>query len=192
MRKTRSDSVINRLPQNQQDCLERWLCEENLSYKDAAERFFQDFGQRLSRGALERFFQDKAQERTLLKIARSSRDANWVVDELRKNKEKSFEALLGLIGQAAFEKQMKGEELDVSTLIDLAQIAAIGLKAKSDTRKAEQKDNEIAIAARKLELDLQKYKDSVAKIEREINAAKSSGGITPETLTRIEHELKLL
>jgi hypothetical protein len=46
------------------------------------------------------------------------------------------------------------------------------------------------------ELAEQKYRDLVAAqkaaIEREINAAKASGGISPDTLQRVEQELKLL
>jgi hypothetical protein len=46
------------------------------------------------------------------------------------------------------------------------------------------------------ELNEQKYRDQVAAqkaaIERELNAAKASGGINPQTLERVERELKLL
>jgi hypothetical protein len=46
------------------------------------------------------------------------------------------------------------------------------------------------------ELNEQKYRDQVAAqkaaIERELNAAKDSGGISPQTLERVERELKLL
>lgn len=52
------------------------------------------------------------------------------------------------------------------------------------------------LEARKLELSESKYRDQVAErkraMERELAAAKSTGGITQETLEKIEAELKLL
>jgi hypothetical protein len=52
------------------------------------------------------------------------------------------------------------------------------------------------LEARKLELSESKYRDQVAERKRalqaEVDKAKSSGGITPETLEKIEAELKLL
>ena len=54
----------------------------------------------------------------------------------------------------------------------------------------------IALRQEKLELDWKKYRDAVkarkAALERELNEVKSAGGISPDTLGKIEAELKLL
>src|SRR5207302_649267 len=67
------------------------------------------------------------------------------------NKDQAFDALMGLVGQAAFEKQMGGETLDIETLKDLTLIASVGLKAKTDAYKIAQKDREIELSRDKFE-----------------------------------------
>ena len=55
---------------------------------------------------------------------------------------------------------------------------------------------QLALKKGKLELDWQKYRDQVAErraaMERALQAAKTSGGLTPGTLEKIERELRLL
>jgi hypothetical protein len=110
------------------------------------------------------------------------------------------------------QQQMALNECTVKTMIgELAkkqptqtpeQLEQIG-QAFFTKMAMEQKDQrgwfltqELALKKGKLELDWQKYRDQVeerrAAMERTLQAAKSSGGLTPETLEKIERELKLL
>jgi hypothetical protein len=153
MRKTRSDSVLDGLPENQRAAIERWLVDENLSLKDARERVFQDFGVRCSPTAFSQFAARCRQSRMLRQIAESSSAAKAVTDQFRNDPDTSFEALLGLVGQAAFEMKMSGKQLDLGTLKDLAEIMALGLKVKTDTKKIQQKDQQLNLAERKFRRD---------------------------------------
>lgn len=157
MPKPRSDSVLDGLPENQRAAIERWLFEENLSHKDTAVRIFQDFAVRISPSAVACFYQRCAKRRMLLQIAASSESSKAVTDQFRQNPDTSFEALLGLIGQAAFEMKLQsGGKLDLKTLKDLAEIMALGLKVKTDTKKIAQKDEQLRLQRDKLEIDVTK------------------------------------
>ncbi len=62
---------------------------------------------------------------------------------------------------------MEGEELSIETLKDLMDIAALGLKTKTDAKKIEQKDRDISISERRvkvLEANMQKAADEVKKL----------------------------
>lgn len=156
MRKTRSDSIVDGLPENQRSAIERWLCEENLSLDLVKQRIWDDFNVRVSRSALSEFYGRCSRARMLRKISESSAAAKSVTDQFRSNPDTSFEALLGLVGQAAFELKMSGKQLDLGTLKDLAEIMALGLKVKTDTKKIQQKDEQLALQRQKLEMDVTK------------------------------------
>jgi hypothetical protein len=156
MRKTRSDSVLDGLPENQRALIERWLCEDNLGLDAVKQKCHDDLNLKVSRSALSEFFQRCSRRRMLDRIAESSAAAKSVTEQFRSNPDSSFEALLGLIGQAAFEKKMNGEDLDLGTLKDLTEIMAIGLKVKTDTKKIAQKDEQLALQRQKLEMDVSK------------------------------------
>lgn len=98
--------------------------------------------------------------------------------------------------EAADRAGEDSEGMDVETLKDLvgaltslrsAELAKA--KGELDREKLQRKDEEIALAK-------QKYQDKVQAQKREIEdalgAAKSAGGITPETLERIEQAARLL
>ena len=110
------------------------------------------------------------------------------------------------------EQQMALNELTVKTMVEeLAkrlptqtpeQLEQIG-QAFFTKMALEQKGQrgwfltqQLALRKGKLELDWQKYRDQVqerrAAMERALEAAKTSGGLTPGTLEKIEKELRLL
>ena len=194
MRKSRSDSVLDSLPADQQAALERWLCEVNISYEQAQERLLEQYAVTVSKSALVKFFQVRKREAMLETIADNAHAAQAIQSQLAIHSHDSFDALLQMIGQSAFEMKMRGEELPLGSLKDLAEIAALGLKAKTDARKIDQKDNEIAIAKGKFQLELEKYQATVAEQKRKITDAltRSKGGLTPETLRQIEEAASLL
>ncbi len=105
--KTRSDSIIDGLPQNQKDAVEVWLFEENLSFKEVSERLWQDFSVRCGSSSVERYHNRRAPERALDKIAESAGKANAVVAKFRENPSETYEAVLKLVGQIAFEAALK-------------------------------------------------------------------------------------
>lgn len=188
--KTRSDSVVDGLPQNQREAIEQWIAEENLSYINCSKRCWQDFGVRVSKDSVRSYYLRRAQERTrdamLQKIATSRKTANLVTDQFRRNPADTYQALLDMAGQIAFEKSMEGgEELDAETIFNFTKLVIQGKKeARADLR--------LQMLQQKLELEMQKYKDEVAERKKEIQIAIKSGGLTPETLQKIEEAVSLL
>jgi hypothetical protein len=122
-RKTRADSILDNLPANQQEAVERWLFEENLSYKDAAKRLHEDFNVRCSVSSLSEWYQRRAQQRMLDRIAASANTANAVITKFEENPADTYRAVLNMVGQLAFEQSLKEEKsVDVETLFNLTKL----------------------------------------------------------------------
>ena len=183
-------SKLGNLPANQQAALEQWLFDDSpaLEYEQARERLWQDFSVRTSLRALCEWRQKRAQERSLAKIAASSQASRAVVQKFSENPSHAFNALMEMIGQAAFEIQMDGKALSLDTLKDLAEVAALGLKARKDTKDLELRERDQVLKENK-------YRDLVAEkksvIEATTNAALKTGGISKETAKQINETLKL-
>src|SRR5437667_6480243 len=124
-RKTRADSFWDNQPPARLAELERWLFEENVSYEVALKRY-SDFGEAGSLAGLSRWRARRAQERMLERIAASARTANSVVEKFAANPANTYDALLQMIGQAAFEAHLNGKsDLDLATLKDLAILTSL-------------------------------------------------------------------
>lgn len=174
-RKTPSTSVIDGLPANQREVIDRWLFEENVSFKDAATRLYQDFGVRSSESALGRYWQRRQQQRMLDRIATTAATVNRVEEEFGRNPANTFSAVMGLIQQLALREAIKGEkEVKFDVLSDLASLALSHqgglLKAQAEARK----ERELALKKEKLELELRKYQDVVAKASGTLGDSKLS------------------
>lgn len=122
MKKKRSDSVIDGLPEGQRKQIEQWLCEENLSYADAQKRALADLGVRLSSSSLAEFFQECQQRRMLDRIAASRESANAVLKKFQENPADMYAVLVNIIGQSAFEASMKGEKLDPKLVFNFTKL----------------------------------------------------------------------
>lgn len=192
MRKPKANSVIDGLPANQKEALERWLFEENVSFADATDRLHQDFSVRSSESALRRWYQRRQQERLLDRIAASSSKANAVMERFAKNPANTYDALLGLIGQMAFEESLKTDKASVETISDLTNLVLSYQGGKLKAAAEARKERELALKREKLELELRKYQDAIVKVQRALESGSKSGAITRETIERIQEELKLL
>jgi hypothetical protein len=83
----------------------------------------------------------------------------------------------------------------VSALTSLRSAELAKAKGQLDRDKLARKDEEITLAKQKFEQQLKEYQDKVAAQKAEIQSALSTaraGGITPDTLERIEAAAKLL
>lgn len=100
------------------------------------------------------------------------------------------------------EASTAGEGLDleqlgdvVSSLTSLRSAEIAQQRADLGVEKLKRKDEEIALAREQFELRLKEYQDKVEAQKREIEGALASartGGITPETLAKIEAAARLL
>lgn len=129
MKKTRSDSIIDGLPLNQQETLERWLFEENVSYALASERLLADFNVRCGQHALADFYQRTAQRRMLDRIVVSQGKKNAVLEKFKANPADTYQALLEVAGQIAFDKAFsEGKEFDAETIFNFTKLVMTGKK----------------------------------------------------------------
>ena len=160
-RKTRSDaSPFDRFRSE----LDQWLSAENLSYEDTLTRLKAVWpaGERLpSKSALHRWAEKRRQELVLERIAASSAKAKAVTGAFAANPGDAYSALLGLIGQAAFEIQMKGgEALSMDTLKDLAQLVQVGLIARKEEANLRIKEEDLKLKERRVVLLEKKAADA--------------------------------
>lgn len=152
-RKPRSDSSPFDLYQEQ---LDQWLWAENLSYDDALARLREAWpaGERMpSRSSLQRWADRRRQERMLDRIASSAATAQAVTAQFAANPHDAYGALLGMIGQAAFELRLgKGDQLDMDTLKDLAEVVQVGLRARAEDAKLRLREQDLALKERRIVL----------------------------------------
>lgn len=144
--------------------LDQWLTVDNLSYDEtlAKLRAVWPAGERVpSKSALARWAKRRRQEIVLERIATSAGRAKEVTDTLARNSGNAYDALLGLIGQAAFEIQMKkGAGLDMATLKDLAEVVQVGLIAKTAEANLRIKEEDLKLKERRVILLEKKAADA--------------------------------
>jgi len=106
--------------------------------------------------------------------------------------------LLELLEAATSEdKKLSAEELGdvVGSLTSLRSAEIAQQRVDLDREKLKRKDEEIALAKAAFEQRLAEYQDKVSAQKREIESALGvvkAGGLTPETLQRIEEAARLL
>jgi hypothetical protein len=164
-RKTRSDaSPFDRF----QSDLDRWLTAENLSYDETLTRLKAVWpaGERVpSKSALQRWASRRRQDLILSRIASSAAKAKQVTSAFEKNPGDAYAALLGLIGQTAFEMKLKGgESLDMDTLKDLAQLVQVGLVARNAEASLRIKEEDLKLKERRVVLLEKKAADATATL----------------------------
>lgn len=164
-RKTRSDSS----PFDQfQTELDQWLTVENLSYEDTLTRLrgVWPAGERVpSKSALARWADKRRQELVLERIAASAAKAKQVTGAFAENPGDAYGALLGMIGQAAFEMRLqKGDALDIDTLKDLAEVVQVGLRSRNEDAKLRIREQELALKERRIVLLEKQSADATATL----------------------------
>lgn len=154
MAKPRADKKLARLPAHQKEMLRRWLVEENVSYKDAKEKLYQDFNVETSEGALSKFF---AEECFTERFEQASVFADQVAEQLAAEGADKFDAAtIALVKQKAFERAVAKD----GSIKELALLAGI----IGDTAKLQLKERE-------LELNWAKYRLAASSaIEKALDA----------------------
>lgn len=160
-RKPRSDSSpFDRFKAD----LDQWLTVENLSYDDTLKRLrgVWPSGEKLpSKSALQRWAERRRQDLMLERIAASAAKAQEVTGAFAANPGDAYSALLGLIGQAAFEMRLNAaESLDMDTLKDLAQVVQVGLMARNAEATLRIKEEDLKLKERRVVLLEKKAADA--------------------------------
>lgn len=134
--KTRGDSKLDALTEEQKALLEKWLFAENVTYSEARKRCQLQFSLSVSIDALGQWrrrlerekLADRALKQALAKASESAASAQAVVRSLEELKDPFWDALKGQIGQLAFERTMEGQQLPLKNLKDLTIIMTEGLR----------------------------------------------------------------
>ena len=130
------------------------------------------------------FRSQECQEKFLDRITRGAQTMRTIEESFRDNPDPHIEALLRNFRLIIAELTVQGD-------IDPEKIKLIPVLMSPVMEYAR-----LTEKRREIELAENKYRDHVAAqkaaLEREIGAAKVAGGLTPETLEKIERELKLL
>lgn len=119
------------------DDLEVWLFEENVSYKDASARLLAlSPPVKMSTSALGRWYKSMVQPRILKQIIASQKLKNAVVEKFKANPADTYNALLEVAGQIAFDKAMQAEKgLDAETIFNFTKLVMTGRKQAMEAEK---------------------------------------------------------
>jgi hypothetical protein len=128
-----------------------------------------------------------------LAIEAAERDAERRGTTLATEAMKQQSAGLADIMDAAAEKDpLKAAKLIASGLSTITKV--VGAEAKIEGNKLKREDLELARA--ELQIKLEKHQEHVAErkaaIQKQLDAARNKSGVRPETIEKIEKELKLL
>lgn len=177
MRKPRSDSKLDALDVDQQRQLCEWLLTPGLSYENIKALVFEKFNTSTSGHALTSFYQSYVGAYVLERRRRAVGLAQEVGTELKRQPGQFSQVTIDALEQKAFE-------LAQNPMVDPKEVKAIFslvLKARDQS-----------LDERRVAL-LEKKSDAFDRAQAALREAKSSkGGVTPETLERIERELNLL
>lgn len=159
MRKEYPNSKLAALTPEQADQLEEF-CDKTTLAK-AVKYIHDELGIDLTDGTLSAWLQNRRQARVqqealgqvLSRIDAAAAASSQIKAAIVANRDQLFDSLQTLIGQEAFNRSMRGEELDVKSMAIFNEIALGGLKVKTDTKKIAQKDQEIALKEAKFQRD---------------------------------------
>jgi len=175
------------LPEEQQAQIAEWLL-NGIPYHQVQALVEKEYQVRIDTKGFVKFWQEVCGPALLARRARAVGLSQDIASDARKSPGSFDEATIAAISQKAFELAVSpgAKAADVKRLFDLV------LKAKDQTRDQKALD----LAQKEFDLKLSKYKDEVAekkqKIEESLNALKSQGGISPETLRTMEEAVNLL
>jgi len=179
MKKTRSDSKLMNLPEDQQAQIVEWLL-GGLSYRVVREMIEKEFSLQTSFAALSGFWDQVCTPALLARRRRAVTTADEMADEAQKKPGAFDAATLDAIRQHAFNLAIQpgANPGDVKKLFTLL------LQA----RDQELKNKDIEIKLRRLDL----LERNAAEAREKLTATAKKGGLDKGTIEEIEQALKLL
>lgn len=179
MRKPRSDSKLMRLSEEQQALLVEWLL-SGIPYHEAKKLVEKEFGVRCSLSALSLFYGVCCQQHLIRRRDQAVNTANEVAEVAKKNPAQFDAATIDAIRQKAFE-------LAISPMASAKDVKSLFMLI-SKNRDQELKAQQIELERRRVEM----LERKLLAVQAAVTQAKTAGGLTPETLARIEEAAKLL
>ncbi len=144
----------------QKDELASWLLDENLSYRDTAERFGKTFGFPVCIGTIMNFWHKECVPRKLLRSAEVARSLQTVATSLQEDWQGVNAQLLG---QRIFET-LAGPEVDLKAVSALGTVLekvktralhekSLAARLAAEKRRDKQRERQLAFAREKFEFD---------------------------------------
>jgi hypothetical protein len=109
-RKPDPRSTTAKMSPEQREQLEKWLFDEQLSYLKTIERCKDAFGIEVPMTGIRNFYRHNQQQRTVRRLAESTKFAKMFEKKFAKNPKKIYHALLNIVGQAAFDEMLNAPE----------------------------------------------------------------------------------
>ncbi len=184
-RKPRSDAKLKTLPEERQAVIAALLATKSL--EEVRAELFKD-GLRTSVGALSEFFTWYRLRETM---RRREERVTGLLDELRHARPELDEEQLWQLGQSVFSSMAIAEE-DTAAWVRTQSLA---VERRAATHRARMKERELELRSRTVKVAEDKLALLQAQMDRVRDAvleAKTSGGLTPEALAKIEEAAKLL
>lgn len=178
MRKTRSDAKLLNLPEEQQSQLAEWLI-NGTPYHAAIALCEREFGVRTSAGALSSFWQEVCVPALLRRRSQAATTAETLAEQAAQRPGMFDPATIDAIRQRAFDLAIN----PASKPDDVAALFSLLLKARDQDLKG----RAVTVAERRLEM----LEQQAAAVRNAVNEART-GGLTPESLRKIEEAAKLL
>jgi len=114
------------------------------------ERLSQDFNVSCGKTALSKWYRRKAQDRLLEKIVISQKKKNEVLAKYKENPADTYNTLLEVAGQIAFDKAMETDgQLDAETIFNFTKLVMHGRKQAMEADHLELDKRRIALLEKK-------------------------------------------
>lgn len=165
MSKMKSNCTWSVLTPEQREELERWLFDENMSYREARERVQKEWGINASIWSVGRFYQSRVNERSLGEVT-EGQEVTKNMNGTGTNLDELCSAFRTVVGTKVLEKAMAGSELK-----DLAVLGRLVANAEW-----------VQVQRRRLELARERFEFNAAKAALEQLAM--AGQINAEDLER--------
>lgn len=179
LKKPRSDAKLLNLPEEQQAQLAEWLL-SGVPYHAARATVAKEFGVTCSLAALSGFYQVVCVPALLKRRSQAVQAAQEIAQEATRTPGHMDAATVDAIRQKAFELAISPSAAakDVKALFMLLQ--------KAQDQKL--KEQQIALESRRVAI----LESKLAQVQAAVSEAKAAGGITAETLAKIEAAAKIL
>jgi hypothetical protein len=144
MKKRRGDSILNELPPEQRAQVDRWLFEEEQTYKRVAESCQREFGMPVSVPSISRYYHAKSHVLRLNRLGQEAQNSEATDND----PQRTYESVLQGVESMALEmSRVSHEEVKTRDLSDLVHLL---IAARREANEA----SRLALAREKLEYDV--------------------------------------
>jgi hypothetical protein len=128
--------LLKNLTPEQAELLEKWLFEDCLSYGQVVPLVEKEFNIKVGVKSLFNFYRKQSRQRTVNRILHSAQNANAVLKAFAENPADTYQAVLNIAGQIAFDKALKNpDQPDVATIREFTKLLISAKQEKLAEKK---------------------------------------------------------